>query len=155
MSIRTINGWHVDENNNRWDAEIATREQAEIFSRYLVNCHDCTNCVSCRDCSYCNDCAYCVSCHHCLSCRSCHDYWENPQRIVGWIMGSRDDIPAVYWLKPGKEQCIVGCFRGTLDELEAKVKETHADNPEHLKNYLKFIKNVRAYQKTCREGVEK
>jgi hypothetical protein len=70
-------------------------------------------------------------------------------------MGSRDDIPAVYWLEPGKEQCIVGCFRGTLDELEAKVKETHKNNPEHLNNYLKFIKNVRAYQEICREGSER
>jgi hypothetical protein len=64
-------------------------------------------------------------------------------------MGSRGDTPAVYWLEPGKEQCVVGCFRGTLDQLEAKVKETHANNPEHLKNYLKFIKNVRAYQEAC------
>ena len=67
-------------------------------------------------------------------------------------MGSRGDIPAVYWIEPGKEQCVVGCFRGTLDQLEAEVKETHANNPEHLKNYLKFIKNVRAYQEMCKDG---
>lgn len=62
-------------------------------------------------------------------------------------MGSRGDTPTVYWIKPGKEQCVVGCFRGTLDELEARVQETHKDNPEHLKNYLKFIELVRNYQK--------
>lgn len=62
-------------------------------------------------------------------------------------MGSRSDFPAVYWNKVGKEQCVVGCFRGTLLELEEKVKETHKNNPEHYENYMNFIKGVREYQK--------
>jgi hypothetical protein len=66
-------------------------------------------------------------------------------------MGSRGDIPVVYWLEPGKEQCIVGCFRGTLDQLETKVKETHQNNKKHLEDYLKFIQNVRAYQEMCKD----
>lgn len=65
-------------------------------------------------------------------------------------MGSRNDTPTVYWLEQGKEQCVVGCFQGTLDQLEEKVKTTHKDNPEHLHNYLKFIKNVRMYQEACK-----
>ena len=134
MSIRTENGWHIDENNNRWDADFYTAEQAEAFSQTLKDCRDCSYCRGCSDCRYCRGCSYCSDCR------------ENPQRIFGWKMGSRGDTPAVYWKEPGKEQCVVGCFRGTLDELEAKVKETHANNPEHLENYLKFIKKVRRYQ---------
>jgi hypothetical protein len=61
-------------------------------------------------------------------------------------MGSRNDTPTVYWLEAGKEQCVVGCFRGNLNDLEKKVKETHADNAEHLQSYLKFIKMVKSYQ---------
>jgi hypothetical protein len=67
-------------------------------------------------------------------------------------MGCRGVIPAVYWLEVGKEQCVVGCFRGgTLTQFEEKVKETHKDNPEHLNNYLKFIRKVRAYQEACED----
>jgi hypothetical protein len=65
-------------------------------------------------------------------------------------MGSSEDIPTVYGLEPGKEQCVVEGFRGTLNELEAEVNETYANYPEHLNNYLKFIAGVRAYQKATR-----
>jgi hypothetical protein len=61
-------------------------------------------------------------------------------------MGSRWGTPKVYWLKPGEEQCVVGCFKGTLDELEERVKKTHQDKQEHLKNYMEFIQKVRTYQ---------
>ncbi len=66
-------------------------------------------------------------------------------------MGSRAGAPKVYWVKAGEEQCVVGCFRGTLDELEAKVNETHKDNPKHLHDYPTFIKAVRAYQEACKD----
>jgi len=62
-------------------------------------------------------------------------------------MGSRQDNPAVYWTTIGEEQCVVGCFRGTLSELEAAAKETHRDRPEYLKEYLTFIEAVRTYQR--------
>jgi hypothetical protein len=61
-------------------------------------------------------------------------------------MGSREDNPTVYWVKTGEEQCVVGCFRGTLAELEKAVEKTHKDNPVYLMQYRKFIKAVRAYQ---------
>jgi hypothetical protein len=35
-----------------------------------------------------------------------------------------------------------GCFRGTLDEFVAKVKETHNDN-EHARNYLAIVEFVK------------
>ena len=205
-AIRTEDGWHIDQNNNLWDTKRYTVEQAEKFSKTLINCsfcvdccdcidcgncrdcrncngcrscrdcrdchsccgcykcrkccgcrdcgdcRDCNNCYSCMDCGdcsgcqYCRYCCYCDDCDDCSYCRSCSSFGHNPQRIFGGKMGHRDDIPAVYWIEPGREQCVVGCFRGTLDQLEERVKETHADNPEHLKNYLEFIKKVRAYQ---------
>ena len=36
-----------------------------------------------------------------------------------------------------------GCFRGTLEEFEKQVKETHKDNPQFLKEYLGFIKYLK------------
>lgn len=32
-----------------------------------------------------------------------------------------------------------GCFKGTLDEFEAKVNITHKDNEQYLKEYLGLI----------------
>lgn len=61
-------------------------------------------------------------------------------------MGSRNDYPAVYWIEVGKEQCIVGCFKGTLDELERAVERTHKHNSVYFTEYKKFIKAIRAYQ---------
>lgn len=61
-------------------------------------------------------------------------------------MGSRNDFPVVYWNEIGKEQCVVGCFHGTLSEFEEKVKEVHKDNPKHYNDYMKFIENCRKYQ---------
>lgn len=125
------------------------------------NCNDCNfcnNCKNCNDCRYCRRCCNCDKCGRCVGCNNCSDcsncnccdgYTVNPQRIYGRTMGSRDDIPKVYWIKAGEERCVVGCFRGTLDELEARVKETHKDNPKHLHNYLRFIKAVRSYQEAC------
>jgi hypothetical protein len=37
-----------------------------------------------------------------------------------------------------------GCFKGTLAEFEAKVKETHANSEQHLKEYLGFINYVKS-----------
>ena len=104
--MKQINGYWVDENNNRWDIEIYTEEQAEKASKSLVNCRNCYNCHDCRychycdncrncdncgycgychdchccnDCRYCHDCRYCRNCHYCDNCRYCHDcrYCDN------------------------------------------------------------------------------
>lgn len=37
-----------------------------------------------------------------------------------------------------------GCFFGTIDEFEQKVKETHEHNEQYLKEYLEAIKYVKA-----------
>ena len=37
-----------------------------------------------------------------------------------------------------------GCFKGTLESFEQKVKETHSDNEQYLKEYLGFINYLKA-----------
>jgi hypothetical protein len=57
--------------SNKWNASIYTQEQAEKYSKTLINCQNCINCSSCRSCSYCSSCRDCRSCSYCSSCRSC------------------------------------------------------------------------------------
>ena len=52
-------------------------------------------------------------------------------------VGSRNGYTTIFHTDKGIfVQC--GCFRGTLDELEAKVKETHQGN-QHERDYLALI----------------
>ena len=37
-----------------------------------------------------------------------------------------------------------GCFKGTLESFEQKVKETHSDNEQYLKEYLGFINYLKS-----------
>jgi hypothetical protein len=70
-----IKGYWVVE-TNRWNADIYTQEQAEVYANTLVNCTNCINCSycsNCHDCSYCNYCSSCHDCIYCSSCISCHD----------------------------------------------------------------------------------
>jgi len=41
---------------------------------------------------------------------------------------------------------VCGCFKGTLDEFEAKVTKTHGDN-QHAQDYRKWIEAIKIYQK--------
>lgn len=105
------------------------------------SCRDCENCRICGNCQGCYGCRKCESCRKCRNCENCENcrgYTDNPLRFVGPRMGSRHDNPTIYWLG-SNIQCVVGCFRGNLNALEAKVRETHASNPEHLNAYLQFI----------------
>jgi uncharacterized protein YjbI with pentapeptide repeats len=43
-----------------------------------------------------------------------------------------------------------GCFKGTLAEFAAKIKETHKDNPEHLAHYRSAVAFFRAYKKSVK-----
>ena len=61
-------------------------------------------------------------------------------------IGSRLGTTTVF-LSEDKIRC--GCFYGTLDAFEAKVRKTHADNPLHLAEYLglvEYAKVLRAAQ---------
>ena len=57
-----------------------------------------------------------------------------------WIskIGSRNDTITFMRSKEFKIIVSVGCFRGTIDELEEKVKKTHGDN-EHAQAYCLAI----------------
>jgi hypothetical protein len=63
------------------------------------------------------------------------DAWVSGNACLLWIskIGSRDDTVTFFKAKAGiKVSC--GCFSGTLQEFEEKVKETHKNN-EHAKAY--------------------
>ena len=122
--MNKINNFYVDENNNRWDADIYTKSDAQTCSESLVNCHNCRNCRDCRN------------------CHNCSDFNINPQRYVTPKVGSRDDNTTIYWV--GNDvQVVCGCFRGNVDEWEAKIKETHKYNEKHLKDYLEQVENIK------------
>ena len=59
-------------------------------------------------------------------------------------MGSRDSQTTYYWTKE-HEQVVCGCFKGTLSEFEAKVKETHGNN-KHGIDYMNWINKIKAYK---------
>ena len=56
--------------------------------------------------------------------------------IVGAI-GSRNGYTTIFHTDKGVF-VMCGCFKGTLDEFEAKVKETHKGN-KHERDYLALI----------------
>ena len=70
--MKQINGYWVDENNNRWNIKFYTEEAAEEFSKSLVNCYNCIGCDYCYNCQNCNGCRYCHNCHCCNDCQNCN-----------------------------------------------------------------------------------
>jgi hypothetical protein len=119
---------------NKWTASIYTKQQAEKLAATLINCDNCI------DCSYCSSCSDCSSCSYCSS---CSDFKTNPERITSPILGSRSSQTTFYW-NAEREQVICGCFKGTMQEFEDKVKQTHGDN-EHGRAYLQWIEKVKTY----------
>ena len=109
---------------------------------YCGNCSDCSNCGNCSYCSNCRDCSNCHNCRDCSNCHNCRDFNINPQRYVTPKVGSRDDNTTIYWVG-NNVQVVCGCFRGNVDEWEAKIKETHKYNEKHLKDYLEQVEIVR------------
>jgi len=61
-------------------------------------------------------------------------------------LGSRNSQTTYYWNEE-KEQIVCGCFRGTLQEFEEKIKETHEDN-DFAKDYFDWINAVKNYKST-------
>ena len=117
---------------------------------YCRDCSDCSDCSYCRYCSYCSycsycrDCSYCSDCSYCRDCRGCSNFKTNPQRITSPILGSRNSQTTYYW-NDENEKIVCGCFKGTLEEFETKVKITHGDN-DFAKGYLKWIELVKIYK---------
>ena len=55
-------------------------------------------------------------------------------------IGSRKDM-TTYCFENNEILC--GCYKGTLEDFEAKVKEVHKDNKQYLAEYLGFIEYVK------------
>jgi len=163
--MKKIDGFYVDENNNKWSTEVETLETATAKSKTLIGCRDCSDCRYCSNCSNCSDCRYCRYCSYCSSCSSCRDcsscsdcrycsncsscsdcsgYKENPQRIVSPRIGSRQRQTTVYWTGKEDVQVVCGCFKGSLEEFKKKVIAVH-NNSEYCNQYLTFIEKVEVY----------
>lgn len=145
--MKQINRYWVDENNNRWNIEICTEEQAEKYSQSLVNCyncHNCRNCQNCRNCSNCDNCCYCGGCRYC---DNCNDYKQNPQRYITGKVDSRNAQATFYCGETENNkkeiQVACGCFRGSLEDFEKAVLKTHKDNDLYREQYLKEIEKVK------------
>ena len=70
-------------------------------------------------------------------------YISSPRSyFVQGPIGSRDDFLTYYLDKDKKIYAVTGCFSGTLEEFEKKVKETHGSN-KHAKQYLKAAEMAR------------
>jgi len=140
IDIKLIDGFWVI-GTNKWDANFYSKEEAQKFSSTLI---DCLNCINCTNCSGCRYCSYCSDCSYCRDCRGCSNFKTNPQRITSPILGSRNSQTTYYW-NDENEKIVCGCFKGTLEEFETKVKITHGDN-DFAKGYLKWIELVKIYK---------
>ena len=56
-------------------------------------------------------------------------------------IGSRKDVTHYNYTK---DIVFCECWHGTLKEFEKRVKKTHKDNPQYLKEYLRAIKFFKA-----------
>ena len=66
---------------------------------------------------------------------------KNTDIFIAGPLGSRSGYTTFFHTDKGIfVRC--GCFRGTLEEFVAKVKETHNDN-EHARNYLAIVEFVK------------
>jgi hypothetical protein len=151
--MKELNNRWYDNRNNSWDMDKYSKEDAEVASNGLVNCHschdshycyDCYDCYDCHDCHGCNNCNNCNYCHYCLFCyycHYCHNFIVDPRKFTSKNIGSRKDKTYFYWTKE-KDQIVCGCFKGTLSEFEERVKEVHGDS-EYGKEYQEFIKQCK------------
>jgi hypothetical protein len=119
---------------------------------YCGYCNDCDNCDNCGYCDHCDDCNNCSYCHccencsYCINCKICDNFDENPQRITSNKIGSRKTQSTYYWTEKS-EQVICGCYKGTLDNFEKRVQETHSGTI-YEKEYLNWIHKIRVYKNT-------
>ena len=169
--MKKVNNKWYDNNNNSWDCSLYTEEQAEKWSKTLVdcsycnncyncyncrNCQHCRNCRNCRNCSNCNNCNYCNSCNycnycrscdncrHCYNCNNCNNWNKTPQSIVSNYIGSRESQTTIYFSED-KIEVVCGCFKGTLEEFEAKVNNEYSEESKHGEEYRNFIKKAKVY----------
>lgn len=59
--MRIENGYYIDDNNNKWNIDRYTEQEATEYSENLTDCRDCTDCKNCKSCLNCSD---SVNCHN-------------------------------------------------------------------------------------------
>lgn len=137
--MKSDENYWIDDNGNKWTKSIETEESADKKSKTLTNCE---NCVDCLKCSWCSGCSWCS---WCSGCSECKNFKSNPQRYVTGNIGSRYSQTSFYWLKD-QPQVVCGCYKGTLEEFEKRVKEVHGKS-KYGKQYEKEIKRVKMLMK--------
>lgn len=73
IELVETNDAYIDGNKNEWSKASYSKENAEMFSKYLVEygCYNCKNCEWCMNCRYCENCITCIGCTSCKECCSC------------------------------------------------------------------------------------
>lgn len=71
MELKIIDGYYVDENNNRWKCDKYLKREAIYHSKNLLDCHYCTDCEKCIHCAFCTNCEKCENCYKCKDCYKC------------------------------------------------------------------------------------
>jgi len=71
----------------------------------------------------------------------CSDFKNNPQKYTTPKCGSRKSSTTIFW-DDEKTLVVCGCFKGTIDEFEKKVKDIHGKS-KYGKEYAKQIKIMR------------
>ena len=145
--MKKVNNKWYDNNNNSWDCSVYTEEQAEGWSKTLVGCNYCHNCTDCNNCNNCTDCYNCDNCHNCDNCDNCNNWNKTPQSIVSNYIGSRDSQTTIYFSED-KTEVVCGCFKGTLEEFEAKVNNEYSEESKHGIEYRNFIKKAKVYMES-------
>lgn len=69
--MKVIDNYWVDKNNNKWDIDSYTEEEACECSKSLEKCANCVNCIICTKCFLCEDCSMCGACTDCDECNKC------------------------------------------------------------------------------------
>lgn len=85
-----------DKNNNSWNLNKTTKDEAIKASKSLVDCFLCRDCINCKDCWYCEECSDCINCRMCRNCKNCVRSYkcENLQDAHRHIENKLDEI---YW----------------------------------------------------------
>jgi len=113
--MKEQNGYYVDENNNRWDCNLYSKEQAKRYSESLINCSDCSDCSHCSRCS---------------------DFKSNPMRICKSLHGTVKGLAQIYWIG-NNVQCVFGCWKGkSIQEFRNKTKERLGDSDSAKEFYI-------------------
>jgi hypothetical protein len=128
--MKKINNYWTDENNNRWNRDQYTKDQAEQLSKKMINC------------KYCTDCYSCYSCDSCDSCNSCKNYKSNPERYCKRLSGTVDKLAQIYWIDENV-QIVFGCWKGSSIDGFVKKAKKQLKGTSKLQPFIDFAEKAR------------